>query len=360
MSEILPPLYEAWIAELLPSGLSPEPRATCLDCAMTREPADTGFHPSVKCCTYYPALSNFLVGRVLADDSPGNARGRDVIAQRLASRLEVTPLGIWPTPAYQVLYEHSVRAINGTFGRTPALRCPFYIDERGGLCGIWRHREAVCATWYCKFERGARGAVFWQLLNGLLRQLESALRIWCVTQLDLGEDALRASWIADGNRQTKPAVLDHHALNGSAEPHKYARLWGRYLGREAELYQECAALAGGLSFEQVLDIGGAPARLAARVVREFFDRMAVETPLPSHVIMGHVLVQLGRRPRETRLRNPSVPHDPVDLPTAVTDALPRLAGEPLRTNLAALRAEGLELDDALVRTLLDYEILIAS
>jgi hypothetical protein len=28
------------------------------------------FHPETKCCTYIPALPNFLVGRIVEDDDP--------------------------------------------------------------------------------------------------------------------------------------------------------------------------------------------------------------------------------------------------------------------------------------------------
>jgi len=64
--EALPPLYAAWMAELLPGPIPRESRATCDNCAMLppiSERHDSGEHyfSRIKCCTYVPTLRNFLV-----------------------------------------------------------------------------------------------------------------------------------------------------------------------------------------------------------------------------------------------------------------------------------------------------------
>jgi hypothetical protein len=362
MSEVLPPLYQAWMDALLPATLPAEERATCLDCAMAPKlghgPPDTWFDPSTKCCTWYPELSNFLVGRILADDDPGNAHGRRGARARIAARAAVTPLGIWPTPVYESLYDQSVRAVSGTFGHVPALRCPYYV-EPGGLCGIWRHRDAVCSTWFCKFMRGARGAVFWQLVKELLRSVESALRAWCLTQIDLGADALRATWIAEGNRRRRPIKIDAFAMAGAADPGDYARMWGRYAGREEELYSECARIVGALTWPEALAIGGGPAQVGATLVVDFFERLRGETPLPERVARGPALVQIGV-PGRARVHNASNVNDPLELPARAVEAVPRLAGGPLAEMLAKVQAEGVPVDEAMVRRMLDWELLVSA
>lgn len=115
------------------------------------------FDPQVKCCTYLPELPNFLVGRILADEDPALAVGRATVEKRLQAGVAVTPLGLDRTPFYDLLYQHADTA----FGRSHTLRCPHYIEE-GGLCGIWQHRNSVCATWFCKHVRGAMGFRFWK------------------------------------------------------------------------------------------------------------------------------------------------------------------------------------------------------
>ena len=66
----LPPLYAGWIDDLLDGPLPHESEATCEDCAMwpsarTSASATLAFNRETKCCTYVPALANFLVGRIV-------------------------------------------------------------------------------------------------------------------------------------------------------------------------------------------------------------------------------------------------------------------------------------------------------
>jgi len=130
----LPPLYRGWIEELVsPWGrpVSGEPRATCDRCVMLDRHDEVSFNPSTKCCTYQPDLCNFHVGRVLFDDSPLAATSRQVLRQRIAQRVGVTPLGIGPAPIYALLYDGSGAAQSTTsvFGRAPLLRCPHYLER---------------------------------------------------------------------------------------------------------------------------------------------------------------------------------------------------------------------------------------
>src|SRR5689334_16917323 len=74
----------------------PESRATCDDCAMCHKGgASAGpvvhFEPDVKCCTYQPALPNFLVGAILADDTGELEEGKRRVRERIATRVGVTP-----------------------------------------------------------------------------------------------------------------------------------------------------------------------------------------------------------------------------------------------------------------------------
>src|SRR6266545_4754854 len=123
-AEILPPLYDVWMTELLGATVAGEPRATCLQCAMVQrdgEPAlDVAFLPGTKCCTYLPDLPNFTVGGVLADSDAGTARSRQNLQTRIAHKINVTPFGIGATPVYSTLYDASRPA----FGRSLMLRCP--------------------------------------------------------------------------------------------------------------------------------------------------------------------------------------------------------------------------------------------
>jgi len=91
MASALPPLYETWMARALPGPIPAETRAPCQQCAMCPPNAGAAaapsspdyFNPQTKCCTYLPQLPNFLVGRILADETPEMERGRASVGQRI-------------------------------------------------------------------------------------------------------------------------------------------------------------------------------------------------------------------------------------------------------------------------------------
>src|SRR4051795_2370550 len=96
---MLPPLFARWLDELGAGPLPDEREATCSDCAMcSDDPQADGefFDRATKCCTYIPELFNFLVGRVLADDSedPVARRGRASVVERIRCSDGVSPLGL--------------------------------------------------------------------------------------------------------------------------------------------------------------------------------------------------------------------------------------------------------------------------
>ncbi len=179
-----PPLYTPWLHDLL-SGVLPaeESKATCDNCVMCQAGETTSpgvfFDPSVRCCTYQPAIPNYLVGRILRDRDPALAAGRATVERRIEARMAVTPWGLDQSRGFRLLYDNG----RAHFGRAPGLRCPHYIDSEAGTCGIWRHRPGVCATWFCKHERGKIGFEFWKQLAHLLREMERELGLWCVLEL---------------------------------------------------------------------------------------------------------------------------------------------------------------------------------
>ena len=161
----LPALYRPWIEALVGGAIPAESEATCDRCAMLAPvsgPAagDLFFDPRSKCCTYVPALPNFLVGGILLDPTPESAAGRASVEARIVAGVGVTPAGLEQPPAHGLLYQSAPDA----FGRTLSMRCLHYRSETG-TCGIWRHRPSVCTTWFCKYVRGAVGLRFWTALR---------------------------------------------------------------------------------------------------------------------------------------------------------------------------------------------------
>jgi hypothetical protein len=347
VADALPPLYQPWIAALLGAPPSGEARATCDACVMLSRPGapppPIPFHPAVKCCTYYPMLPNFLVGGVL---SAGDSPALRILEERLQARLWVTPLGIDKPPEYRLLYETSTRQA-GVFGRVPRLRCPFYVD---GKCGIWRHRNGTCATWFCVHEHAVRGKLFWELLRRLLRLVEHRLVLHALRTLPLGADAVDYLVAVDPSA----SGLDQAQMNHTLNPQLYRLAWGRYVGRERQFFVESAELVAKLAWPEVLALGGAEVALLARALRDSF---AAQSARPERVRRSGARGQMVAADK-VRMSAQPASYDQIDVPVSALRLLPRLEGQRLDDALRTLADEGQPLDPALVDRLLDFEILI--
>jgi hypothetical protein len=284
------------------------------------------FNPSTKCCTYVPVLPNFLVGRMLGDDGPAFAHGRATVEARLARPLIVTPLGIGRTPTDDRRYR--TRAPS-SFGRDRSMRCPHYLDE-GGQCGIWRHRAAVCATWYCKHVRGAVGQRFWRTLHGLLSAVERDLSAWCAREL------------------CGPTAATHDAGR---------RRFGEWSGREREFFIECARLVDALRWDDIARICGPEMAPLLSRTRAAFDELRSQA-IPGRLRTGAYTV-IGSH-RGASIVEGYDGGDRLALPDAVLEALPYFDGSaPTPDVLQTIRAAtGLAMERDLVRLLVDFEILI--
>lgn len=218
----LPPLYDRWMAALLGAPVQPEPLSTCGSCAMcpgggagTRPASRLVLDPALKCCTYLPTFPNYQVGGLLLAEGPYAEAGRASLRARLAGGREVTPMGLG-TPAERAGLD---AALTTTTGLHPEQRCPHLVQgPEGAACGAWSQRDAVCSTWWCRYERAAAGLRFWWSLRFLLRSLEYNLALWCcleeplepeVLQLLMGREGQpRGAWVG-------PEVTRRRAVCGS-------------------------------------------------------------------------------------------------------------------------------------------------
>jgi hypothetical protein len=332
---MLPPRYSDWITNLLGGTLPEEQVATCDRCVMQTSdvPEAYRFRADAKCCTYVPALPNFLVGAALRDLPPGPARVS--LERRLAEPAVCTPHGLDVGEDERRRYHAIVSA--ETFGRDPGLRCPHYLAESGGQCGIWRHRNGVCATWFCKHERGATSQRFWQALEGLLTLVERELSHWCACQL-----------------------LYHTEPPGPPGGDDELPEWAAWLPHLDDYYRRCAALVDELEWPEVQAIASPDFIPAAARLQAAY---AALQPLP-----GPALVQIRRPllPGPVRVSHRDPAHtrivtysdsDPLELPTAIVDLLPRFDGRPTGQVLDELEREGVVLAPDLLALLLDFEVL---
>jgi hypothetical protein len=359
---MLPPLIACWMDELLGGPIPAETNAICQDCSMCRTPerfvtpnAKT-FRPDVKCCTFMPHLPNFSVGGVLGGTSKEGERGRASVEQRIAGRIGVTPLGLDAPATYHLLYANSRTE---AFGVSRALRCPHYIDEGGGLCGIWRYRNSVCSTYHCKFVRGAVGRDFWNRLRQLLATVEEGVERWCLSVLDIGVDALACLFNADLGTPAEKSRLSASLLDGLVDSALYHRLWGQaWIDREREFYIAAANAVQSLTWSDVTTICGAKLQLHSRLTRDAYHKLIADA-LPEYLRPGEFSATMAQ-PGFVILRSYS-PNDQVIAPQAMLDTLMLFDG--IRTTTEVLeesKRRGVWLTQAYIRRLVDFAVLVPS
>lgn len=356
-SDDLPPLYARWASEFLSAPIPVETEATCSNCAMlAAEGGDTHlaavtpfFNPDTKCCTYLPVLPNFLIGRMLADDSPEFARGRATLEARLDARIALSPFGLGRGATFDLLY---VTSGPSWFGHARTMRCPHYIDDNGGQCGVWRHRAAVCATWFCKHVRGAVGQRFWQALHRLLSAVERELSLWCALELGISSDALRR-FLNERKPVPSPGPAD---LDGVAITAAHA--FGEWSGREPDFFRECARMVNALRWQEIERICGPEVRALTALTREAFDDLRSRT-IPRTLRAGPFTV-IGPGQHSSVVEGYDGA-DRLELPNEVLAVLHRFDGSVSTTQaLRTIHAEtGLTIERDLVRLLVDFEILLA-
>jgi hypothetical protein len=309
------------------------------------------FDPAIKCCTYVPKIHNFLAGRVLSDDDPTAQPGRATVEDRIRAGVAVTPLGLKQPAVFSLLYENGLSA----FGRSRALRCPHYIED-GGRCGVWRHRESTCATWFCKHVRGSVGHSFWrESLQHLLMVVENDLARWAVLQIDLGLEALK-HLVATPDWRSQPDSVTAESIDNRVDRASYAAIWGKWVGREADFFVNCARLVNSLSWKDVLEIAGPEARAYERLTQDAYARLTSNEVPPALKVGSMQLVQLSHE--TSRVSSYSI-FDPIDIPNQVMESLHYFDGRPIGQAIGAIAADrGISIDHSLVRKLVDFAVLV--
>jgi hypothetical protein len=110
--------------------------------------------------------------------------------------------------------------------------CSYYDEPSGGRCTIWRHREAVCSTFFCKHDAGKASDDFWMASKRLLGK----------TELVLARAAVAAVSADVAEPSFPPLKLTVEDLEDRApDPAEYASWWGPWAGREEDFYVACHA-----------------------------------------------------------------------------------------------------------------------
>jgi len=355
----MPALTRAWLPDFFDRPAPPEKRATCDSCAMCARPDSptssaargipaTYFRPEVKCCSYHPTLPNYLVGAALRDSSPDFARGRERLRKKIAARVGVTCTWLAAPRKYLVLYE---AARDSSFGRSESLLCP-YFDREASNCSIWPYRESVCATFFCKYEAGAAGQLFWRAWKRYLSHVEVSLARYAATAVrgtPPPADLPRTQLTQEDLEDKPPTDAD------------YTSYWRPWVGREEPFYIECASVVESLQVaerERVIDDAGGRELLAEAVKR--YD--AAMTP----ELAPFLTLNPGLHPTKVTGDNPGAfvtpysGYDPLFLTQDLYDALGQFtATEPVKQTLERLAHDhDTELPEALLLEMQLHAVMV--
>jgi hypothetical protein len=187
----------------------------------------------------------------------------------------------------------------------------------------------------------------------MLVAAERALALWCA--LESGVEPHRLQRLISVRRDRPHESIDAADLDGR-EPDDYAEHWGRWRGREAELYTACAALVRDLPWSDVERIGGPELAMHRQVLQAQYAELA-SPQLPAR--LWPAVYRVIHRGRDAvRLRTYS-PYDPIDVPAELIDALHCFDGQPIAEALEQMVDEhGLELTPGLVQRLVDFGVLV--
>lgn len=346
-------LYEPLLDELFDRPEVVEDRATCEKCAMCDhgqgvQVAIDFFHPDTKCCTYYPTTPNFLVGGVFADPSPDLEEGRKRLRKILATRMGVTPLWMSPPRKYSLI---SLAARTSSFGRAPSLRCPFYDLESGGRCTIWKYRENVCATYFCKYTSGKPGWDFWQAMKTYLGHVEVMLSNYAVRTID--------PTMKEPTHPRLQLTLDD-VEDRPPSDEEYASYWGKWVGREEEFYVKCYETVKAIpkdAFRKFVD-QEEKGRNLLNAVRVRWDEMNNRSVLPANLVKNPKMKD--RYVDDSVVVTSYNPYDSFKMDRDLFDILAHFkAHESVERNLQRLRDEhGAELEPELLQYLYTHGVLV--
>jgi Fe-S-cluster containining protein len=341
--------FGAWLPALFEHPLPDERRAACEHCSMCAPAGGDEvlegrglFNPAVKCCTYQPALASFAVGALFSDSRPELDEGRRRVRARIAEQHGVYPSGVQGPSAYWLRY----RAKPDGFGRAEELRCPYY---DAGRCTVWQLRDAVCSTYFCKFDRGVEGKIFYDALRDYLVTLSDVLVVHAMLELGFAP----ASAAVPASTAVSPDEIEGQPLSEQA----YAQRWQHYRGREEEYFRAAHELVSRLGPSEVETLGGA--RLSARLQQ-------LESAY-NELVAPRVPTQLTRNPSLRVINEPTggyllEGYSPMDLSRVgpqVYHALDAFDGRPTEDVLASLEAEGKPKPSAgLLRSLYHHRVLV--
>jgi hypothetical protein len=313
--DYIPPFYHRFLPTFFEKEIPAEIFARCGNCPMTasdrkemESELSRPFSPETKCCTFIPRLPNFFAGAVFTDKE--TKTGRDLLRIRIGRKQGIFPQGIYPDKKYRLLYEFGRK--NG-FGKSSLLKCPYFIQGEFN-CSLWKYRESICSTWFCKYLGAETGRVFWYEMRDFFKLIQEKMVEHAIRELGLtvippyGDD-----------EQLSVEDLDDLPMHRQ----EYQRRWQHWEGREEAFYIRCFEIISRKKVHDFNLIIGSEYRERMNSLEEKFHRMVSFPEIlqvnPEYVLEEAIPDKYRLRLRSWIDRNDTVITYAFDVPKSVID-----------------------------------------
>jgi Fe-S-cluster containining protein len=265
----LPRVYERLLPKDILAMEAQETKATCETCIMAKpkNKREIFYENHLKCCTFHPFLPNYVVGAILSEESLAAPSALSNIRNKIQRREYSLPLGIVAPPSYQVAFNSKK---DNEFGRREEWLCPYFNLEKQN-CGIWRHRGAVCTTFYCQSSFGSKGLKFWDGLSNYITYVEMALMEEALVMLDFSPR--QVSDLLEFLNREEASKLEMKSVQ---MPEKKAReLWNGYFDDQEGFYRKCFQIVSGIDRRAFQELLSEPGERLEESLRKSFAKISI-------------------------------------------------------------------------------------
>lgn len=313
--EYVPDFYHRFLPVFFEKEIPNESFTKCGNCPMVAASREAmcneiskPFAPDTKCCTFMPRLPNYFVGAFLQDIETRLAR--DLLLKRIKERRGVFPQGIFPDKKYRLLYEYGRKE---GFGRSKRLQCPYYMQGEYN-CRLWKYRESVCTTWFCKHLAADAGMAFWDAMRDTFKSVQEKLSDHTIRKMGM---EIIPPYGNDEHLSCED--LDNLAMNDK----DYRERWQKWVGKEEEFYLQTYTIINKLSMGEFNEILGEEYLNSLKNIQEKYDTMiAIPDTLTLNPEMNFEEHAEGRYRLQLRSyidRNDTVITYAFDIPKAIID-----------------------------------------
>ena len=174
-----------------------------------------------------------MVGAILSDENSAFNEGKCGLRERIEKHDTITPQGLMRPAGYT---ERFNQEYDNGFGVNTSLLCPYFTTAEG-KCSIWEIKPPVCATWFCRNVDGRYGYNFWTAVRRYLEHVENTLAYYALYTLNF--DPLIIMAYSFGSDEKGP--IPDYGLNSQqpdSSEYSYESVWGKWAGKEEDLYRE--------------------------------------------------------------------------------------------------------------------------